>query len=343
MRVSGGNCGSSPHAQRTAAVNGQLQRDLQIPLVRTSVRLSDRTTGYGSRQMAITAPLFDVAPLGKPRTRPCGQVLKWVGNKFRYAEAIANHLPADLGTYYEPFIGTGAVLGTLAPNEAVAGDSLPQLVALLKEIQQNPSGLVDHYAVAREALLAEGRDAYEAIKARYNDNPNPHDLLVVSRTCYGGVMRFTRTGYISTPMGPHKPMPATKLDRNIKEWQQRLRGTEFVFQDFEITMRLAGPGDTVYCDPPYAHGQTILYGAQDFRLSRLWAAVSDAVGRGARVAVSVDGYRRSGAKTIDLGTPEGLFSRELLIERGGCMLRRFQLEGEDMALEKVADRLLLSW
>jgi DNA adenine methylase len=108
-------------------------------------------------------------------------------------------------------------------------------------------------------------------------------------------------------------------------------------------MKLAGSGDTIYCDPPYLHGQTILYGAQDFRLLRLWDAVGAAVDRGARVAVSLDGYRRSGAKCIDLDVPEGLFARELLIERGGCMLRRFQLEGEDMALEQVADRLLLSW
>jgi len=294
--------------------------------------------------MAITVPaLFDADAVHAPRSRPRGQLLKWVGNKFRYAEAIANHLPTDLGTYYEPFVGTGAVLATLAPERAVASDALPQLVALLRVVQQDPDGLVEHYATARAEIIVDGRAAYESIKARFNSAPNPHDLLVVSRTCYGGVMRFTRTGYISTPMGPHKPMPAEKLARYMVDWQRRLRGTEFVHQDFETTMELSQPGDTIYCDPPYAHGQTILYGAQDFSLPRLWAAVARAVDRGVRVGVSADGYRRSGDKDIDLGMPDGLFARELLIERGGCMLRRFQLGGEDMALEQVADRLLLSW
>jgi DNA adenine methylase len=166
---------------------------------------------------------------------------------------------------------------------------------------------------------------------------------VLSRTCYGGVVRFTRAGKISTPMGPHKPMPAEKLGRYMVEWQARLSGTTFVCQDFAETMALAGRGDVVYCDPPYLHGQTILYGAQDFRLARLWKAVEEAVARGARVAVSIDGYRRSGKKTLDLGMPEGLFERELVIERGGCMLRRFQMGGSDMELERVADRLLLTW
>jgi DNA adenine methylase len=277
------------------------------------------------------------------RIRPSGQILKWVGNKFRYAEAIAQHLPYDLGDYYEPFVGTGAVLATLAPESAVAGDALPLLIDLLRMVQEDPAPLVSNYAACREELLARGREAYEEIKARYNASPNPEDLLVVSRTCYGGVMRFTRNGKISTPMGPHRPMPADKLDRYMIEWQERLRGTRFVSQSFELTMALAGSGDTIYCDPPYLHGQSILYGAQDFKLETLWDSVAAAVERGARVAVSADGYRRSGTKTIDLGLPDGLFARELLIERGGCMLRRFQLTGGLMDSELVADRLLLTW
>lgn len=287
--------------------------------------------------------LFHEEPVYIGRRRPRGQLLKWVGNKFRYAEAIANQLPAELGTYFEPFVGTGAVAATLAPRRAVAGDALPALIDLLKLVQTDSERLVAHYAGEREQIIEHGRAAYEDVKARFNAHPSPDDLLVLSRTCYGGVMRFTRAGFISTPMGPHRPMPADKLALYMAEWQARLVGVEFVHQGFEETMAAAGAGDTVYCDPPYLHGQTILYGAQDFRLRQLWEGVAAAVERGARVAVSVDGYRRSGDKLIELGVPEGLFARELLIERGGCMLRRFQLEGEVLTLEQVADRLLLSW
>jgi DNA adenine methylase len=289
--------------------------------------------------------LFIDGSVGTPptRRRPSGQLLKWVGNKFRYAEAIAQYLPTTSGTYYEPFVGTGAVLATMAPERAIAGDTLPTLVDLLRVVQRDPERLVTHYAKARTEIGEHGRAAYETIKARYNRQPSPEDLLVLSRTCYGGVMRFTREGRISTPMGPHRPMPADKLARHMLDWQARLSGTEFVFQTFEKTMALAGDGDTIYCDPPYLHGQSILYGAQSFQMTRLWDAVASAVGRGAYVAVSADGWRRSGAKPIDLSIPAGLFVRELLIERGGCMLRRFQMNGSDMAFEQVADRLLLTW
>lgn len=299
------------------------------------------------RHVGLAEQQAELFPAGegrvRARVRPRGQLLKWVGNKFRYAESISQYLPSELGTYYEPFVGTGAVLATLAPERAIAGDSLSILIRLMGLVQTDPDRLVTHYASTRIEILDGGRDAYQAIKARYNDAPNPEDLLVLSRTCYGGVMRFTREGHISTPMGPHKPMSAEKLSGYMTEWQQRLLGTSFVFQDYRETMAMAGDGDTIYCDPPYLHGQAILYGAQDFGLPDLWNAVGQATERGARVAVSVDGWRKSGEKAIELGIPEGLFDRELLIERGGCMLRRFQMTGSDMAFEQVADRLLLTW
>lgn len=277
------------------------------------------------------------------RVPPRGQLLKWVGNKFRYAEMIAAHLPSQLGTYFEPFVGTGAVLATVRPKAAIAGDALPTLIELLRRVQSDPDTVLDHYGYWRNEIVARGREAYEEVKQNYNAEPNAEDLLVISRTCYGGVMRFTRDGKISTPLGPHRPMPVEKLDGYARDWSERLRYVEFVHQDFAKTMALAGRGDTIYCDPPYLHGQSILYGAQDFRLRDLWKCVEEASSRGARVAVSVDGYRQSGARVIDLEIPDGLFTRELLVKRGSCMLRRFQMVGLDMAAEHVADRLLLTW
>jgi DNA adenine methylase len=296
----------------------------------------------------VNAAQIDLFPAPAPatpqrRTRPRGQILKWVGNKYRYANIISEYLPAEFDTYYEPFVGTGAILATMRPERAVAGDTLPMLVALLQTVQANPERIADHYETWRNEIVERGRGAYLEVRDRYNAVPNPLDLMVLSRTCYGGVVRFTRQGTMSTPMGPHRAMPADKLRSRLEEWQQRVAAARFECQDFSETIRQAGDGDVIYCDPPYVHGQTILYGAQDFCLARLWRSLGEAIERGALVAVSVDGWRQSGEKEIDPALVEGMFARELLIERGGCMLRRFQMTGEDMAAEQVADRLLLSW
>ena len=57
-----------------------------------------------------------VVPFRKP-------LLKWVGSKQRVAHEIAGYFPMEFGTYFEPFVRSAAVLGTLRPERAVATDS----------------------------------------------------------------------------------------------------------------------------------------------------------------------------------------------------------------------------
>jgi DNA adenine methylase len=99
----------------------------------------------------------------------------------------------------------------------------------------------------------------------------------------------------------------------------------------------------VYCDPPYTHSQTILYGAQSFDLRRLFAVIGQCKARGVFVALSIDGTKRSGAVTCHLPIPKGLFEREALVNCGRSMLRRFQMNGQTLESEVVADRLLLTY
>jgi len=270
-------------------------------------------------------------------------LLKWIGNKFRHAEIIAAHLPSQLGTYYEPFAGTAALAATLTPTAAVASDALPELVALFELVKTGPEDLLEHYQIWSEAIVERGNDAYLDVRNRFNTDRRPEDLLVLSRTCWGGVVRFTRSGTISTPLGPHRAMSSAKLAGYLVDWRARLRNVDFRCQDFAATMGLAGVGDTIYCDPPFSHGQAMLYGAHDFRLESLWEATAEAADRGARVAVSLDGSRKSGKDPITPDVPPYLFVREVLIDSGGCMLRRFRAGGQDMRLEQVSERLLLTW
>lgn len=285
---------------------------------------------------------LDPAAFAFPRIPPRQQLLKWVGNKQRFAAAIANEFPGSYRRYYEPFVGTGAVLAAMSPHEAVASDVLEPLIQFWHLVQTDPEALGDHYARSWADLTERGREAYDEFLKSFNDAPNPYDLFVLSRACYGGVVRFTRKMKMSTPMGPHRPVPPASVRARLAMWNARVGGTTFVVRDFRETMAQAGARDVVYCDPPYVHSQSILYGAQSFRVADLWSAVESAKARGAFVAVSMDGYRQSGARQFNLDLPEGLFARELLIDRGGCMLRRFQVPGGDMAKEQVSDRLLLT-
>jgi len=106
---------------------------------------------------------------------------------------------------------------------------------------------------------------------------------------------------------------------------------------------MAQPGDLIYCDPPYSHSQSILYGAQTFNLEELLEAIDVAKYRGIRVALSIDGNKKSGDYLCDLPIPKGLFEEEFYLSVGRSMLRRFQMEGQTLESELVSDRLLLNY
>lgn len=274
------------------------------------------------------------------RLRP---LIKFIGNKTKFAEHICSHFPKDYGTYYEPFIGSGAVLGYLAPKHAVASDVIKPLVDLWKLVQKNPKELIDSYAENHGQFQSGDKLAvYEDIKARFNHQHNPHDFLFISRTCYGGVIRFRKDGYLSTPIGPHNPIPPSEFAIRAMEWSHVVRNTEFVYGDYADILNRAGNHDIVYCDPPYVDSQKIIYGAQDFTLERLFSDLVQAKARGAFVALSIDGIKKSGSREISIVPPAGLFESEGYISLGGSMLKRFWRDGMNVHDEHVKDRLLIS-
>jgi DNA adenine methylase len=273
------------------------------------------------------------------------QLLKWVGNKQRFAHEIASFFPREVGSYFEPFLGSGAVLATLAPKRAVASDVFAPLMGVWKTLHDQPEQLIAWYAERWAHVMAgEKVVRYEEIKASYNASPNPADLLFLSRSCYGGVVRFRKAdGYMSTPCGVHRPIDPASFSKRVHLWRSRTKGAAFQTLDFAQAMRMAGPGDVVYCDPPYTDTQAILYGAQDFSLQRLLGEIADCKRRGAFVVLSIDGTKRSGEKLCDVPIPEGLFDREVFVACGRSMLRRFQMGGQTLESEVVADRLLLTY
>lgn len=272
------------------------------------------------------------------------QLLKWVGNKQRFAAEIVSFFPRDYGTYREPFLGSGAVMATLRPARGVGSDVFAPLVEIWQTLASDPDRLKAWYAQRWHAFHNGDRTAaYARIRSSYNANPNPADLLFLCRSCYAGIVRFRkRDGHISTPCGVHDPISPDAFDARVDEWHHRLAGCIFEQSDYQPAMTAAKPGDVVYCDPPYSHSQAILYGAQGFSLRRLMDAIADCKRRGVFVALSIDGYKKTGERACDISIPRGLFAHEVYVDCGRSMLRRLQMAGQTLEDEVVHDRLLLT-
>ncbi len=168
-----------------------------VPVPPVAYRRRVAPVAYGARIPAASGPFR-------------AQLLKWIGNKQRLAGAIIAHFPQHFGTYYEPFLGGGGVLGVLAPERAIASDGFLPLVEIWHCLVRDREALKRHYA-DRYALIARlgKKSAYEEVLRSYNARPNGADLVFLCRACYGGVVRFRKQdGYMSTPVGTHAPHSA---------------------------------------------------------------------------------------------------------------------------------------
>lgn len=276
---------------------------------------------------------------------PKSQLLKWVGNKQKFAGQISKFFPANFNTFYEPFLGSGAIMATLSPNVGIGSDIYKPLIEIWETLKNDPKKLIQWYDERVSRIGNENKiDVYKSVLESFNKNNNGADFLFLTRTCYGGIIRFRKSdGYMSTPCGIHDPIPITTFTKRVSEWNHRMKNVEFVNCDYKTIFRRAKKGDLIYCDPPYSHSQSILYGAHDFKLTELFDCIEDAKSKGIFVALSIDGSKKSGNYLCDLPIPDDLFEQEILISVGRSMLRRFQMEGQNLENEDVKDRLLLNY
>lgn len=282
-------------------------------------------------------------------------LLKWVGSKQRTAETIVDLFPKEYRNYHEPFLGSGAILAEVrlreknelngAPHRnAFASDNLPFLIDIFNQVKDEPSALSEYYKTALDGYLDNPKEAYLTIRERFNANPNANDFCVLTRTCYSGIIRFRKKdGYMSTPVGAHKPISSEEFERRAELWHGLIEDVTFTCQDFKTAMRAAEENDLIYCDPPYTHSQSILYGAQQFNIEELWEEIRNCKERGCFVALSINGSRKSGAKDISPTIPKDLFEHQAKINCGISMIDRFQNGDKQMSDSEVRDLLLLTW
>ena len=73
------------------------------------------------------------------------QLLKWIGNKQRFAHEIVGAFPDNINRYFEPFLGSGAVLATFVPRNALASDVFPPLIEIFDRLKNDPETLKQWY------------------------------------------------------------------------------------------------------------------------------------------------------------------------------------------------------
>ena len=219
--------------------------------------------------------------------------VKWPGGKRWAAPVISGLIEKNLRrTYYEPFLGGGAVFFYAQPKSAVLSDINSKLINLYLIVQRNPEELKE---TIRSMPVT--RENYYRIREVDFSDPvlGAAQFLYLNRTAFGGIYRLNQDGKFNVPYGGGERTPATLWSRGnvLKQASEALSEAVILQSDFEIMLSRAGCGDVVYCDPTYtvAHENNgfVRYNERNFSWNdqeRLARAAQRAADRGAFVLIS---------------------------------------------------------
>lgn len=248
-------------------------------------------------------------------------VIKWSGSKRSQAAEILKHAPEQYNTYYEPFVGGGAILYALNPPQAVCGDICEPLIQLWKSIKNQPEELAEAYRIRWKKLQDEGYTAYYVIRDDFNKTKSPEDLLFLSRTCVNGLIRFNANGDFNNSLHHTRPgIHPDSLRKIILDWSEHIKGAEFWAEDYQKTTAQAKEGDLIYLDPPYFHTVGRYYGTTSIDFEEFMDFLDGLNQRGIKYMLSFDGKRGETDYTVEL--PKELYRHHYFIASGNSSFKK---------------------
>jgi DNA adenine methylase len=183
-------------------------------------------------------------------------VLKWVGGKRQLLKEIGKYIPSKYSTYYEPFLGGGAVLFALQPNKAVVNDINAELINVYTVIRDHLEELIEDLKQHKNEA-----DYYYEIRELDRDKKKYHQLsnvekasriIYLNKTCYNGLFRVNQQGEFNSPFGRYKN-PNIVNEPTLRAVSNYFNKAKITFKcgDFEEAVKGIRKGSFVYFDPPY--------------------------------------------------------------------------------------------
>ena len=174
--------------------------------------------------------------------------LKWAGGKRWFTQRYSHLLPKQYRRYIEPFLGSGSVFFHLQPQQALLGDSNPDVISAFQGMKEDwaqvRSQLEDHQRLHSDAH-------YYAVRSQVPGDRTEQAarIIYLNRACFNGIYRVNREGVFNVPRGTRDTIVFD--DDDFQEKAQLLQRAEIWLADFETLIDNAGDGDLVFADPPY--------------------------------------------------------------------------------------------
>ena len=184
--------------------------------------------------------------------------VKWAGGKRQLLPQIKERMPEKYNSYFEPFVGGGAVIFELLPTNALINDINKALINAYRQICNAPEAFLAAVKQLDEAMWEDGKKYYYSLREHYNDKlmKAEYDVelaalfVFINKHCFNGLYRVNGKGLFNVPYNNSR---RTSVDESIiMEVSRYHQGITIMDGDFEEACEGAGQGDFVFIDSPYA-------------------------------------------------------------------------------------------
>lgn len=184
--------------------------------------------------------------------------VKWAGGKRQLIPTLNQNLPDSFGTYFEPFLGGGALLFHMLTErngqKCSISDLNSDLVLSYITIRDRIDGLITSLKNHERNYQKDSKSYYYSVR---KSNPRSaiektSRLLFLNRTCFNGLYRVNSKGKFNVPLGKYTN-PNIVNEENLRAVSSILQASKVSIKcrDFEAVLSDAKKGDLVYFDPPY--------------------------------------------------------------------------------------------
>ena len=184
--------------------------------------------------------------------------VKWAGGKRQLLSHIRAMMPKKFNTYYEPFVGGGAVLFDFQPYKAVINDINKALINTYRQICNVPNEFIKAVNRLDNNMWDDGKAYYYNIREKYNDKlmKEEYDVelgamfVFINKHCFNGLYRVNGKGLFNVPYNNSRR--ASIDEESILEVSDYLNNITILDGDFEKACNNANKGDFLFFDSPYA-------------------------------------------------------------------------------------------
>jgi DNA adenine methylase len=192
--------------------------------------------------------------------------IKWMGNKSKHLRHIIPHIPKEYNTYYEPFVGSGALFLNLQPKKWVINDLNKDLINCWNSVKNEPETIIDIFKefgktfkpMSKERKIEYCKNITSIIEKLQYDVRRSSLFMLMKYCVYMGHIivnnKFYFTGLDLHISIDNKCFFLEKNNYNnlnrVSEYLNNSNGI-ILNKNYKEILKKTKKGDFIFLDPPY--------------------------------------------------------------------------------------------